>query len=249
MECYFLNVLAEAQLHAVTSDWYVRRKRGFHTDPAYSLAQFLPFVLSCRVVRATARDHLCGAPREKEECTEGRVCRVSLGAGMCSPSELSDRTHSMSLTQKGERTHETRVRRTTLTTCYTDTSGNTFIHSHIHTFIHLHTFTYIHFHTFTYIQRGPSAVPHSRTLHVTHVFTCNTCLCVATCSLLVAPSGGLLALVLHASSSAVRTQGRTGEQRHTGWLHRTAVRFLRLFLGVWLLLIVRWIRTWTSPVS
>ena len=42
MECYFLNVYAEAQLHAVTSDCYVRRKPGFHTDPAYSLAQFLP---------------------------------------------------------------------------------------------------------------------------------------------------------------------------------------------------------------
>ena len=47
---------AEAQLHAVTSDYYVRRKPGFHTDPAYSLAQFLPFVLCRKVVRATARD-------------------------------------------------------------------------------------------------------------------------------------------------------------------------------------------------
>ena len=58
------------------------------------------------------------------------MCQVSLRAGMCSPGELSDRTHSMSPTQKGERTHETRVRRTTLTTCYTDTSGNS--HSFIH---------------------------------------------------------------------------------------------------------------------
>ena len=125
VECYFLNVQAEAQLHAVTSDCYVSKKPGFHTDPAYSLAQFLPLVLSRRVVRATARDPpLRSTKGEKEECTEGRVCQVSLRAGMCSPSELSDRTHSMSPTHKGERTHETRVRRTTLTTCYTDTSGN-----------------------------------------------------------------------------------------------------------------------------
>ena len=45
-----------AQLHVVISECYVRRKPGFHTDPAFSLAQFLPFVLSRRVVRATARD-------------------------------------------------------------------------------------------------------------------------------------------------------------------------------------------------
>ena len=61
---------------------------------------------------------------------------------MCLPGELSDGTHSMSPTQKGERTHETRVRRTTLTTCYTDKSGNPSIHSFIHLFIHsfIHSF-------------------------------------------------------------------------------------------------------------
>ena len=40
------------------------------------------------------------------------------------PGKLSDVRHSMSLTQKGERLHETGVRRTTLTTRNTDTGGN-----------------------------------------------------------------------------------------------------------------------------
>ena len=39
------------------------------------------------------------------------------------------------LHKKGERTHETRVRRTTLTTCYTDQVGtHTYIHTYIHTY-------------------------------------------------------------------------------------------------------------------
>ena len=52
------------------------------------------------------------------------VCHVSLTAGMCLPGKLSDVTHSMSPTQKGERLLETRRRRTTLATRNTDTSGN-----------------------------------------------------------------------------------------------------------------------------
>ena len=58
-----------------------------------------------------------------------RVCHVSLRAGMCSPDKLSNVTLSMSPTQKDERPHETRVRRTILTTRNTDTSENSFIHS------------------------------------------------------------------------------------------------------------------------
>ena len=57
------------------------------------------------------------------------MCLVSLRAGMCLPDKLSNVTLSMSPTQKGERPHETGVRRTTLTTRNTDTSGNSFLHS------------------------------------------------------------------------------------------------------------------------
>ena len=80
-----------------------------------------------------------------------RVCHVSLRAGMCLPGKLSDVTHPVSPTQKGERLHETRVRRATLTTTqhrhkwehihtYLHTFIPSFIHSYIHTFIH----SYIH---------------------------------------------------------------------------------------------------------
>ena len=48
---------------------------------------------------------------------------------MCLPDKLSNVTLSMSPTQKGERQHETRVRRTVRTSRNTDTSGNSFIHS------------------------------------------------------------------------------------------------------------------------
>ena len=39
-------------------------------------------------------------------------------------------------------------------------------------------------------------MPHSRTQRVSHVFTCNACLCVATCSLFEEKSGGLRLLIL-----------------------------------------------------
>ena len=108
-------------------------RAGSHTNPASSSLQFVYLVPSRRVARARLGTHSCAAPREKEECTVDRVCHVSLRAGMCSPGELSDKTHSMSPTQKSERTHETRVRRTILTSRNTNTSGNSFIHSQIHT--------------------------------------------------------------------------------------------------------------------
>ena len=105
-------------------DCYSRRKQGSHTNPASSLVQLVPSVFTRRVARARLGTHSCAAPREKEECAVDRLCHVSLRAGMCLPDKLSNVTLSMSPTQKGERPHETRVRRTILTSRNTDTSGN-----------------------------------------------------------------------------------------------------------------------------
>ena len=118
---FYFTFMQQAQLHAATKCSALEEEQGSHINRASSSLQFVFLFPSRRVARARLGTHLCGAPREKEECTDGRVCQVSLRAGMCSPGELSDKTHSTSPTQKGERTHETRVRRTTLTTCYTDT--------------------------------------------------------------------------------------------------------------------------------
>ena len=129
---YFSSRSTTARSHHVYC--YGWRKPGSHTNPTSSPGQFCSCVPSRRVVRARLGTHTCGAPTEKEECAVGRVCHVSLRSGMWSPGEVSDRTLSMSPTQKGERPHETRVRRTALTTRNTDTSGNTYIHSYMHAY-------------------------------------------------------------------------------------------------------------------
>ena len=70
---------------------------------------------------------------------------------MCLPDKLSNVTLSMSPTQNGERPHETRVRRTILTTRNTDTSENIFIHFISFHFISFH-FISFHFISFHFIS-------------------------------------------------------------------------------------------------
>ena len=124
-QCGILLYLCAASATARSHKWSaLEEEQGSHTNLASSSLQFVFLFASRRVARARLGTHSCAAPREKEECTVDRVCHVSLRAGMCLPDKLSIVTLSMSPTQKCERTHETRVRRTTLTTCYTDTSGN-----------------------------------------------------------------------------------------------------------------------------
>ena len=122
---FYFTFMQQAQLHAATKWSALEEEHGSHTNPASSSLQFVLLFPSRRVARARLGTHSCAAPREKEECTVDRVCHVSLWAGMCLPDKLSNVTLSMSPTQKkGERPHETRVRRTILTTLNTDTSGN-----------------------------------------------------------------------------------------------------------------------------
>ena len=121
---FCFTFVQQAQLHAATSGLHWRKSKGLTPTwlhPLYSLFSFFP---SHRVARARLGTHSCAAPREKEECTVDRVCHVSLRAGMCLSDKLSNVTLSMSPTQKGERSHETRVIRTILTSRHTDASGN-----------------------------------------------------------------------------------------------------------------------------
>ena len=145
-------------------------RAGSHTNLASSSLQFVFFFPSRRVARARLGTHSCAAPREKEECTVDRVCHVSLRAGMCLPDKLSNVTLSMSPTQKGERQHETRARRTILTSRNTDTSGNSHIHIHTytHTLIHSYTHTLIHTYTHTHINTSTHTHTHTNAHTNTH---------------------------------------------------------------------------------
>ena len=93
---------AEAQLLAVTSDCYGRRKPGSHTNPSSSFWT----VCSLFFFQTQSGESNSSGPTAVEHqgrrwlCTEGRVCQVSLRAGMCSPSDFSDKTHSSPPTRK-----------------------------------------------------------------------------------------------------------------------------------------------------
>ena len=88
--------------------------------------QSVPFSFSRhRVVRATARDPRLWCTKGEGGCVRRAECvRSPLGQGCARQASFLTRHTHRPRHEKGERTHETRVRRTTLTTCYTDTSGN-----------------------------------------------------------------------------------------------------------------------------
>ena len=163
------------------------------------------------------------------------MCQVSLRAGMCSPGELSDRTHSMSPTQKGERTHETRVRRTTLTTCYTDTSGNSFIHSSIHSFVHSFIRSFVHSFIRSFVHSSV-AHKHARNGHA---------LCDTKLNTLVARSRHFSQVVPPASPSSSSHVHRRGASRGYLVTHGCRFRFSSVSGGR-AALTSSWLSTWSS---
>ena len=137
---------------------------------------------------------------------------------------------------------------------HSQTFTNIHIHTHTYTYIHIHThtytYTYIHrqtqtdtdrhrqtqtdtdrhrqTQTDTYMhirtQRGTRAVPHSRTQHVTHVFTTHMGLhCSRVCRLfrcsLGAPTGGLLLPHSFVVSATLRRPGTLKGKEATRYYH------------------------------